>query len=479
MCVLSEEAQRSFADIVMTKRTTTWVGAALGVLLGCQMLAAFANPALLAEARKQLAAMNPKQAYMLLIAEQDRLAGNIEFDYLLGVAALDSGKVDESIIAFERVLAMQPNNAGAQLDLARAYFLAGSLDLAEATFRKLQGSNPPPTARMAIDKYLEAIAERRRAGRRLFNLWGETALGYDSNLTGVPDDFSSAVLQAFNFPGIAATGNSIRRKAPFLGAGVGADTVQPIGEKWNAYFGADARGRAYRNGRFDESDFNSTTVDARASAVWDGGAHQWRFNTAYNRFTQDGAAPTEPRTTNDRRTAVAGIEWRYNLNSSNQFTAGASGARTRFPTNKVEDFNSSIFSASWLRAFGGSGTPIFQLSGYYSRDKALYKLADGVTDKSKKLASVRSFFQYHLSDRLSWYTSVGWVGRSDDVAFARATQVERGRDNLLDGTLGMNWRFRDRCSVRAQWLYSRGASNIDIYDYTRNEVTSTVRCDFM
>ena len=66
--------------------------------------AAAANPKLMSDAQNLLAAGNPKQAYMLLVAEQNRLAGSPDFDYLLGVAALDSGKIDESIIALERVL---------------------------------------------------------------------------------------------------------------------------------------------------------------------------------------------------------------------------------------------------------------------------------------------------------------------------------------------------------------------------------------
>ncbi|MBL8522335.1 MAG: tetratricopeptide repeat protein, partial [Betaproteobacteria bacterium] len=151
---------------------------------------ALANPKLLADAQQQLAAGNPKQAYMLLVAEQNKLSGTPEYDYLLGVSALDSGKIDESIIAFERVLAVNPKNAGALMDLGRAYFSAGSIDLAEATFRQLQNSNPPPAAQASIDRYLQAIAQKRDQGKRALYAYGEVSLGYDSNITGVPKDFT-------------------------------------------------------------------------------------------------------------------------------------------------------------------------------------------------------------------------------------------------------------------------------------------------
>ena len=62
----------------------------------------------------------PAEAYGYLLPFEDKFAGNVEFDYALGVAALDSGKSDKATLAFERVLAVNPNFAGARLDMARA-----------------------------------------------------------------------------------------------------------------------------------------------------------------------------------------------------------------------------------------------------------------------------------------------------------------------------------------------------------------------
>lgn len=436
---------------------------------------ALANPKLFEQAKALIAQMKASQAYMLLIAEQDKLSGNPDFDYLLGVAALDSGKTDEAIIAFERVLAAQPNNAGAQLDLARAYFNVGSLDLAEGTFRKLRAQNPPASALNAIDKYLDAIAQRRLAARKMVSVWGEMALGYDSNLTGVPNDFTSAVQQAFNLIGVLPTGNSIKRKAPYLGAGLGADYVFPISAKWSGYVGADARGRGYRN----ESSFNSGNGEVRASAIWDGGKHSVRFNTSYNAFTQSGDAPGDPKPTNDRRAAFLGADYRVSLSNTQQLSFGAGAAQTRFPKNNVEDFKSTIASASWLVSMPSARPTILQLTAFGSRDKAERKLPDGITDKSKKVVGVRGYVQKQFSDRLNIFGALGGSERRDDSAFARATTVERGEDRMADATLGVNWRFQPTCNLRAQLFSSRNNSNISIYDYTRHEVSSTIRCEFM
>ena len=447
---------------------------ALCAALGASVCAS-ANPQLLMDAQKLLAAGNPKQAFMLLVAEQGKLAGMPDYDYLLGVAALDSGKIEESIIAFERVLAVSPGNPGALMDLGRAYFVAGSLDLAEATFLQLRQSNPPTAAKDAIERYLKAIAEKRDNRKRALSAWGEVSFGYDTNITGVPKDFTGAVVSSFNIPGVDATGNSIKRKAPYLGAALGADYVQPFSQTWAGTIGAELRGRGYRH----EADFNSLSGEVRGGAMWIEGAHNAKFHGSVNRFNQDGQAPGDPKPTNDRRTATVGGDYTFSLASGQQLSAGLSGSRVRFLKNDIEDFNASAVSAGWLRNFMGAGSPLLQVTGYFSRDKAVRKLADGVSDKSKDVGGLRSYFQYSLTDRLALFNSVGFTVRRDKSEFARATEVEIGRDKLGDVTLGVNWRFQPRCMMRAQWFGARNDSNVAIYDYNRNEFSSNIRCDFM
>ncbi len=436
--------------------------------------AAWANPKLLMDAAKLLADGNPKQAYMILLAEQDKLSGNLEFDYLLGVAALDSGKPSEAIIAFERVLALNPMHAGAMMDLGRAYFVAGSLDLAESAFKQLQVSNPPAAAKTAIERYLNAIAERRSASTRKALAWGEVSLGYDTNITGVPNDFTRAVQSAFNIPDVQPTGNSVKRKAPYVAAALGGDLLQPLGGNWMGHVGAEVRGRAFRN----ESDFNSIVAEARAGASWALGRQAVRLGLNFNRFDQEGQAPGDPKPTNDRNTAQLTADYRYALGERSEVFAGLVGSKVTFPKNDVEDFKGAGVNAGWSGQLEGSGRPTLQVVGFFNNDKADRKLADGVTDKSKRVAGLRGTYQYNWSDTIGLFNSVGFSERRDRSKFARATEVEIGRDRLTDVTLGVNWRFQPRCAMRAQWYASRNSSNVAIYDYTRNEVSSNIRCDF-
>jgi outer membrane protein len=435
--------------------------------------AAHSDPAVLERAKAALAAGNAKQAFDDLAPLQDRLSGQPEYDYLLGVAALDSGRIDEAIIAFERVLAMIPNHAGAQMDIARAYYAAGSYDLAEAAFLKLRESNPPPAAQQAINRYLEAINSRKAQTRAGWTGFGELSIGYDSNITGVPQDFGAAAEQSFALVGVQPTGNSIKRDAPFFQGAIGAEYSRPLSRGWSVFAGGDLRGRAYH----DERLFNSAAADARLGAALNSGTDQWRTVLSYQHFDQEGDAPGDPKPTNDRRMAGLGLDWRHAADTKTQYGLGLQLNAVRFPTNEIEDFDQVFVSGSWLKSFERPGVPLLYLTAFGSYDQAKNKFADGVTDKSKTLAGARAYFQYSFTPKAQAYTGLALIHRRDVDEFARSTTVADGRDNYGEAALGIAWQFRDRCNLRLQYIYSRNASNIDIYDFDRHEVSSTIRCE--
>ncbi|APV51311.1 hypothetical protein BWI17_17435 [Betaproteobacteria bacterium GR16-43] len=430
-----------------------------------------ADPQVLDRARKLLADSNPKQAYMELIGAPE-MTGTPEYDYLLGVAALDSSRFDEAIIAFERVLAVVPNHAGAQMDLGRAYFALGSYDLAEAAFRRLKDSNPPAAALQALNQYLEAIQMRRRETTPGWTGFAEMQLGYDSNLTGVPGDFGAASQQSFNIT-VDPTGNSIKRDAAYLEALGYLEYSYPLSRGWSVFAGGGARGRAY----YDESKFNILAGDLRAGAALNNGPSQWRGSLGYQHYAQEGDAPGDPKPTNDRNTGNAILDWRYAINTRNQLGLGLQLSSVRFPDNRIDDFDQVYLSASWLRTIESKGTPLFYLTSFVTNDKAKNTFDDGVTDKSKNLVGVRSYIQYSLSPKLQVFNALGYVYRRDKDEFARSTTVGRGRDQFGEFLVGLTWQFQERCAVRTQWQYTRNASNIDIFDYDRNEVSTAVRCD--
>lgn len=95
------------------------------------------------------------EAYARLVREETQRAGDIEFDYWLGVAALDSQRFVEATLAFERVSVQQPGNLGALVDIGLAYVALGDVERAREAFETAERNDPPRLVRQLIRAPLE------------------------------------------------------------------------------------------------------------------------------------------------------------------------------------------------------------------------------------------------------------------------------------------------------------------------------------
>lgn len=87
------------------KPASLLVRATIAFVIAVLSSAAFAD-ALTDRAKRLLEQKQPKQAYDLLLPQEGARAGDPEFDYLLGIAAIDSGEPERGVFALERVLAV-------------------------------------------------------------------------------------------------------------------------------------------------------------------------------------------------------------------------------------------------------------------------------------------------------------------------------------------------------------------------------------
>jgi len=163
----------------LRRRASTLI---LAALLSTSALFAHGADEVLVKARSFLDANNPQAAYNLLAPLQSQRAGDPDFDYLLGVSALDLGKNTEAVFALERVLSVRPESAPARAQIARAYFALKETDTAKSEFENVKKQSVPADVRQTIDRYLDAIdriAETEKFKARFFV---EFAFGWDSNV---------------------------------------------------------------------------------------------------------------------------------------------------------------------------------------------------------------------------------------------------------------------------------------------------------
>ncbi len=470
----------------------------LALVLSLGTLGAMAAEANLRKAEELMRQGKPGEAFSLLQPLEAQNAGNIDFDYLLGIAALDSGNHERALIAFERVLAVNPAHLGARLDLGRTYFAMGALDLAQQEFERVRAANPPPAARKVVDDHLTAIVERQKSQRTRIAGYLEAGLGYDNNITSVTSTFAGGTQQAFG-AAFTPTGNAIRRKAGFFQLGGGVDFVSALTDTFALTAGFDAKGRYFdpRSAPVepaprpvagdvprDNSAYDSQTLDGRVglSVRLD---PRTTLNLALKRqqFRQDGDTPINPgqsRTTADRDTDAFGYDIRFALTPEVQIGLFFQYANNRYKTLDTQDTDQIVYGLSFLQAYQRKGNPLIFLSVFQSEDYALRPQNPPVntTDVSKRVRGVRAYGQYSVTESTDVSLGFGYSGRDDQTGFSRSTLVRYGVDETYETTIGVNWRFAPLWSVRGMIQYTRNDSNLDLYSFKRTESSVMLRRDF-
>ena len=133
------------------------------------------------------------EAFQLLEPVEGARAGDASFDLLLGIAALESGQNTRAVFALERVLAVEPNNARARAEIARAYLALGETDRARQEFETVQKQGVPPEVSANIDRFMDAVDRLDAVTRTTLRGYLEGSLGYDTNVNAATSKGSVAI----------------------------------------------------------------------------------------------------------------------------------------------------------------------------------------------------------------------------------------------------------------------------------------------
>ncbi len=437
------------------------------------MLTNEAMAALLREADVLIRAGKPAEAYQLLEPKEAEYSGEIAFDYMLGIVALDIGKPDRATIAFERVLITNPNFTGARLDLARAYFAMGSDDLAKNEFQTVLAQSPPENAKEVVKKYLDAIEERQLAKIQRVTGYIEANIGADSNVTAVTSDFTTGVQSTYGIPGVVPTGSSVKRSGTSAGVSAGVDITRLVDQEngVSLFAGADLKQKNY-----NISEMNSTNVDLRGGASIARGDDTFRLFVSLGEYRQAGV--NEGGNAN-RETPAIGADWKRKIGERDQVSVITQFSKPRYATQETQDTDQIMVSASWLHIFEGQTVPLIFASVVRSVDHAVRPLATG-SDVSHTTTGLRAHFQLTPVAGTDVFLSGGVSLRNDDSLNSRSalTPPVYGRDLTKDISFGLNYRPWPKWTVKGQVAAFRNDSNLELYEYRRVEATLSVRYDF-
>ena len=400
-----------------------------------------------------------EEAFQLLEPFEAEFAGELQFDYLLARAALESGRPSLASFIYERILVVEPNYVGVRLENGRAYMEMQNFARAKQEFDLvLRFDNLPPDLRATAEEYARLVDEQLSPRKFFYNLYAEYGLGIDDNVTGSQP---SAIL---NLPGGLRFQQTdpigVKREDFIQTAAFGGQTIYQLTDNWQLHSGLDYSGRFHTT----TSSLDSHDVNIRAGAGYATGRSNLRLFGRAGWLYQDDD--------HSRELLGASVDFLYAVDENSQFSAGAAFNNFRFVQtgDQVSDFDSYTGNVGWNYGFlDGRALASATLSGGYENEQG------GRIDGNKSFGSFSLAVQGSVSDTVGAFV-VGAVQRDNYQKFNDTFNVTR-HDTIYSAIGGLNWSFAKHLSLRPQvtWVYSD--SNVQTSDYDQLSATLTFRMD--
>ncbi len=409
-------------------------------------------------AKRFLEQKQAKEAYELLQPLAPQRAGDPEFDYLLGIAALDAGDPETAVFALERVLAVQPNNMQARAEIARAYYVMGERESAKQEFETVRRADVPADVRATIERFLGALDRPQTR----FAAFLEGTVGVDSNINAATGSGTLAIPAI----GTVTLGPGLTRLSDnFLAFSGGASVAHPLSTEWSFVGGVRASARL-NQGDNVKTQFDTKTLDADAGARWARDKNSVTVGVQANSFYLD----------NNRFRDAAGIvgQWQHNLSDTRQVSVFGQWTDLRYPTQSIRDADRTIAGVAYAQSLQLAYSPVVFVSGYFGSEK---EKAPNVPFLGHDPYGLRAGVQLTLQpERLflngyAGYEERHYGGQEPLFGIAR-------KDRQTDLRVGLQWRFAPGWSLNPEISYTDNRSSVNLFKYDRTVASVSLRKDF-
>jgi len=402
-----------------------------------------------------------QKAFELAQPEVIENEGDPRFDYLYGIAAIDSGNISEGIFALERVLFVQPNNNAARLELARGYFLLQEDKRANEEFMWVLRTSPPQIVQINIQRYLDAIKQREGKYTTTAVGYVELGFGYDTNVNSAPEDetFVSPLFGAGRL-----SGDNLEQKDSFYQILGGGSINHPIAPGLSIYGGIDGSLKGHNS--FDALDTMAVTVKGglrhtegidthRAGIV---GQQFYLGNELY------------------RKMLGGTVDWTRELSKQTRATLSANLLEMQYPDQPIRDSQQVTLGGGVTHQMATKYSPVLFASLFRGLESA-----DDDSNTAKAVAE-RIFYGARAGGQMAVNSNV-----SLDASFLTQYSEYEGINFLfltnredtsyqLDG--GVTWLPAKHWKMRGTVGYTKATSNIPLYEYERVLTQVAFRYDF-
>ncbi|CAN5875563.1 hypothetical protein BH11PSE8_BH11PSE8_20600 [soil metagenome] len=401
---------------------------------------------------------DPAAAYAALEGQEVQRAGDPRYDYLLGIAALDSGHLTRAIFALERLLTVQPANHPARAELARAYLAAGESGSARVELAQVRHADLPPAAAAAIDRVLGALDKVAPPGGPKASAYLELGGGRDGNVNSATNAGQFAIPAFGGLLFTVAPGN--RRQHDLFGFAAGGASVQwALDDAWKLLASANVRATANRR----LHDMNTVVADGRV-----GLSHGQGTNVQTVALESTGAWVSSRiyRSANG-----ASAQWQSQVDPVSQLSAFAQWSRQHYSGQAERDTDRTVLGGAYARNLGAQA--VAYGSAYLADERAR---AGEFAYHGHRAAGLRLGGEYRLGDA----TVTFFEAQHERRRYGGQEPLfdARRQDRQTDLVGGVRYTPAPQWQLLPQVRYTRAESGVVLYDYTRLVFQISVRRDF-
>jgi tetratricopeptide (TPR) repeat protein len=396
-------------------------------------------------------------AYKLLLPLEGERAGDAEYDYLLGIAALDAGDPERAVFALERVLALQPQNLQARAEIARAYLAMGEREAAKREFEAVRARQVPSEVRATIERFLSAIAaaERTRVDRYL-----ELSFGYDTNVNSATG-LSSIAIPFFGGASFSLAPSLTQQDDRFLSLAAGVSFTRKLDLSWSLVGGVSGGMRQ----NLSQSVFSTDTLDGSLGVRFARGLEAITLGAQGQYFAVD--------TSTYRTTSGVIGQWQHSFDERTQATLFAQHAALRYQTQPVRNADRSILGVAYAQAFSGEYAPALFASLYGGEEKQVNELFPHLGHKP---VGVRLGGQWRLGGGWSLVGALAYEQRK--YGGTEPLFLVRREDKQGDLSLGLSYLWRSGTTLLFQLAHTDNSSNIVLNEFERSVASLSARFNF-
>lgn len=401
-----------------------------------------------------------EEAYELALEHRAELEGELAFDFLFGVAAINSGHLSEGIFALERVVMRRPAFTRARLELARGYFLRGEDIRADHHFEIVLAQDPPAPVVATVERFQQRIQARADRYTTTVTGWLEAGIATDSNVNSATDaDTVDTIFGPITLADEAKEkGDNVLRTAGQV------RVSRPVNPDQTVFVSGDIESRNHD----DEDDFDTLRAGVRVGTTFYGENLNTTLALRSQRFYLDG----------DRYQDLDGFSATLAnpLSARTMAQIGLQYLRLRYEERPNRDANMTLGSAGLTHIWEARWRPVTSFAIFGGHESALESTAAARANTERDLYGLNAGLMLHPAPE--WRVTTRAQYRRSNYRGVNILLGDTRREDFYQAAIEVDWMPTVNWRIGPSLQYSENDANLDLFEYDRTVFEIRARYSF-